>query len=452
MTRDCTPAFSPARRSLRTSPPPATRLIAHSIWANPECKLLPPLPSSCSKSIQHYGNRRISIRSKLINFARKAGRLSAAIQFYRHALQLSPDDHWSHHFLGLCALQNTLLEAAAGHLTASIALRPEFVWSYLARAVAFADLDDVPAALTDFETAERLQPGLYAICVNRGGVLLRQGRFEEDVRQFEQAAERDPKRPEPWLNLGEARRRMAAALQALGVRPGDQLALATDAASALEKELQEYAEGQLAESSRLVNAFVQFLNRLRRGDRSALATFAETIGLKQLTRSNKSPSKPDNAADQDLSAVWTAGTLDLVWGGMGGVMVDQLWTLGDALSSLWSAPPDANPVPAPAPDANEPGADNRDVNLRRTLPVPAAIPAPAPARPATDNPAAAIPPRTEQQPAAHLRGPSPSISAAAKTDPQAQVSQARSKTAVADQPEPRRAPRISEIWANTGST
>ena len=171
-------------------------------------------------------------------YERKAGRLENAVAAYRKALRRDADDFWSMHFLGICLYQQGEAVGAVSHLTACVAFRPDFVWTYLARALAFAELDDFDAAYADLATAEKREPDLYAIGVNRGGLLLKQNRLTEAVEQFERSAQLDESRYEPWLNLGIARREMAIAAETRRVPPEESRAIYQLAAQALEQAVQ----------------------------------------------------------------------------------------------------------------------------------------------------------------------------------------------------------------------
>jgi tetratricopeptide (TPR) repeat protein len=178
-------------------------------------------------------------------FERKAGRLDNAIAAYRQAMQLEPDDFWSAHFCGICLYQQGESVGAVAWLTQCVADRPEFVWTYLARSVAFASLGDFDLAYDDLATAEKLEPDLFAIGVNRGGLLLQQGRLKEAVEQFEQSAGLDQSRFEPLLNLGEARRRMAIAAETRGAPADETSALYREAALALERAVQRGGDARV---------------------------------------------------------------------------------------------------------------------------------------------------------------------------------------------------------------
>lgn len=178
-------------------------------------------------------------------YERKAGRLDTAIAAYRQAMQLDPGDFWSTHFRGICLYQQGEAVGAVAYLTECIDDRPEFVWTYLARAVAFASLGDFDLAYDDLDTAESIEPDLFAIGVNRGGLLLKQGRLNEAVIQFERSAEQDESRFEPWLNLGEARRRIAIAAEKRGAAVSETTPLYSEAAKALEEAVQRGGDARV---------------------------------------------------------------------------------------------------------------------------------------------------------------------------------------------------------------
>src|SRR5207302_6318849 len=71
-------------------------------------------------------------------------------------------------------------DRARGSLTVCLVQRPEFVWPYLLRGLAHAEMQAWVAAEADFHAAEKLlekepnEAARYALHVNRGGLHLRQ--------------------------------------------------------------------------------------------------------------------------------------------------------------------------------------------------------------------------------------------------------------------------------------
>ncbi|MBW3541712.1 MAG: tetratricopeptide repeat protein [Planctomycetes bacterium] len=152
---------------------------------------------------------------------RLLGRLDEALWFFQNALLKEPDHFWAMHFTGLCQLLREEPEAAVASFTACVSRKPEFVFNYLARGVAFAELDRFPEALADFDQALALDPEPMPIYLNRGATYLRradahaatqrpdeaQRDFDLALADFRRAASLEPQAADPHTNLGEAYRR-----------------------------------------------------------------------------------------------------------------------------------------------------------------------------------------------------------------------------------------------------
>ncbi|MBC7816781.1 MAG: tetratricopeptide repeat protein, partial [Planctomycetaceae bacterium] len=134
-------------------------------------------------------------------------------QHLQDALRVDPDDFWSLNLMGVCHLNQGQSAAAAANFTACIARRPQLVWPYLSRGIAFADLGQFENAQLDLARAEELSPRAYAVLLNRGFVFLLQKNFDAAKADFVAAAERRPDLAAPHLNLAEAFRRQADELE-----------------------------------------------------------------------------------------------------------------------------------------------------------------------------------------------------------------------------------------------
>jgi serine/threonine protein kinase/Tfp pilus assembly protein PilF len=124
------------------------------------------------------------------------------------SLQKKPDQFWSQYFLAVCHLQDTAnaktsAPLAIAHLTACLDRRPDFIWNYLLRGVAYGFAGNDNAAEADFQQATRLDPNEYALYVNRGGVRLNGDKLELAEQDLRRAVELAPDRHQAYLNLAE---------------------------------------------------------------------------------------------------------------------------------------------------------------------------------------------------------------------------------------------------------
>jgi tetratricopeptide (TPR) repeat protein/tRNA A-37 threonylcarbamoyl transferase component Bud32 len=135
------------------------------------------------------------------------GKPSEAARAFEDALHLQPDYFWAHYFLAVCLLQRQRPAEAKAHLTACLGRRPGFIWIYLLRGFAHAELREFEAAETDFERAVNLGPdsaALYGIHVNRGVLRIRQDRPEEAVVDFQKAIALRPEQYQAYADLAQA--------------------------------------------------------------------------------------------------------------------------------------------------------------------------------------------------------------------------------------------------------
>ncbi len=135
--------------------------------------------------------------------ARRTRQFSAAILHLQDALRVDPDDFWSLNLLGVCHQAHGESAAAAAHFTACIARRPNVVWPYLSRAIAFAGQKQFENAHRDFTRALELSPRNYEVHLNRGFVHRLQGHVDEAKNDFTTAAELRPDMAAPHVNIAE---------------------------------------------------------------------------------------------------------------------------------------------------------------------------------------------------------------------------------------------------------
>ena len=145
--------------------------------------------------------------------ARLLRKFPQAIRHLQDALRVDPDDFWSLNLMGICHLNQGQPDAAAANFTACIARRPNLVWPYLSRALAFADVGQFENAQLDLARAQEISPRAYAVLLNRGFVYLLQKNYDAAKADFVKAAELRPDLAAPRLNLAETCRLQADELE-----------------------------------------------------------------------------------------------------------------------------------------------------------------------------------------------------------------------------------------------
>ncbi len=135
-----------------------------------------------------------------------------ALSHYQDALRVDPDDYWSLNLMGLSHLLSGRHAAAAASYTACISRRPDFIWPYLTRAVAFGELKQFDNSYRDFERALELDPQSYAAYLNRGVVRVMDKNLPAARADFDKAAQLKPDFAAPHINLAEVAWRAGAEL------------------------------------------------------------------------------------------------------------------------------------------------------------------------------------------------------------------------------------------------
>lgn len=111
-------------------------------------------------------------------------RTEQAIARYREALALDPDHFWARLQLGRCYQSLGRFAEATEALGACIAIRPEAVWGYTARALALAQQGRYAEAEHDLNRAARLDPDDRTVRLHRGVVSWRQQRNDAALADF----------------------------------------------------------------------------------------------------------------------------------------------------------------------------------------------------------------------------------------------------------------------------
>jgi len=150
--------------------------------------------------------------------AYRRGNLKAAIAALRRALSIEPDDFWALYLLAVCHLKGHQPSEAQAALVACQSRRPKFVWTYLLRGFANAEMQEFELAEADFRHA--LSLGLsdeerFVLLVNRGVSRVRRGAAAEAVEDLTAAIALRPRQFLAYLNLAQAYRALRKTGQAL---------------------------------------------------------------------------------------------------------------------------------------------------------------------------------------------------------------------------------------------
>jgi eukaryotic-like serine/threonine-protein kinase len=95
------------------------------------------------------------------------GRYGDALPLLQNAAERDPQDFWSQLLLGLCYDGLSRDADARACYTTSIALWPDFPWTYFNRGLVYLRQNDLAHAISDFERVIRLRPDFAEVYMNR---------------------------------------------------------------------------------------------------------------------------------------------------------------------------------------------------------------------------------------------------------------------------------------------
>jgi len=130
----------------------------------------------------------------------------AAIEQFRKALAVAPDDARSYYNLGVALQAEGQPEAAIHHLQEAIRTDPEYAKAYVNLAVLLASRGDVEVAEAHLREALRIDPGLANAHSSLAKILVSQHKFPDAIRHYREALVADPQNAEVVNSLGVALR------------------------------------------------------------------------------------------------------------------------------------------------------------------------------------------------------------------------------------------------------
>lgn len=156
----------------------------------------------------------------------QAGRLDAAEQAYRQALELAPDHPEALHLMGLSAYRAGRLDTAIDCLRRATERTPSAPLYWFNFGVVTQRAGRFEEAVHAYQQALKLNPHYVEACINLGNALKEQGRIAEAVAAYRQALALNPSHADTHNNLGVALKEqgkphdaVAAYRQALSLAP-----------------------------------------------------------------------------------------------------------------------------------------------------------------------------------------------------------------------------------------
>jgi tetratricopeptide (TPR) repeat protein len=122
----------------------------------------------------------------------KAGKYGEAIDAWKKALELSPENDRANSNLGLLLVSNGRFDEAVPYLEKTLAANPDYPDGHSNLGVALAGAGKVDRAISEFEKALEIDPSSAEAHNNLGRSLIATGKFEQAVPHLRTAAELKP--------------------------------------------------------------------------------------------------------------------------------------------------------------------------------------------------------------------------------------------------------------------
>lgn len=159
------------------------------------------------------------------------GRIGEAIEHFKQALLLEPEDSGAHNDLGLALAKLGRVTEAVAQYEAALKARPNFSEAENNLGLALLSLNRPADAVAHLETALRLAPKLASLHFNLGKALEKAGRIDDAIIRYKQALQINPNESEACTNLGNIYNRMGRTSEAISwyetavsTNPGDAIA------------------------------------------------------------------------------------------------------------------------------------------------------------------------------------------------------------------------------------
>jgi serine/threonine protein kinase/tetratricopeptide (TPR) repeat protein len=141
-----------------------------------------------------------------------SGDVRRAIGEMNLCLQRDPQSLWGHYFKGVCCLRLGRAIEAVAEFSACTILAPNAAWCIHNLGQAYSEAGEPELALSSFDRALALEPGLSASYLGRATIFQRKGRYADALADLSSAAE-------GGISLAEVEYRKALVYLASGDRP-----------------------------------------------------------------------------------------------------------------------------------------------------------------------------------------------------------------------------------------
>lgn len=128
----------------------------------------------------------------------------AAIESYKQALKINPNDAKTHFNLGIAFGEKDDFAAAINSYKQALKIDPGYAVAYNNMGNALKDKGDLPQAIDSYKQALRIHPDSAELYNNLGNAQKDNGDLEQAIRSYEQALQINPRYAEAYNNMGTA--------------------------------------------------------------------------------------------------------------------------------------------------------------------------------------------------------------------------------------------------------
>jgi protein O-mannosyl-transferase len=147
-------------------------------------------------------------RGSLGHAYQKLGRLDEAVEQYKRAVAIYPDDYKAHYNLGVVYDQQGLADKAIQSYQRSIRINPAYPNARYNLGIIYQNLGEIDKAIIQFRKVTELDPADFQARNNLGVAYARQGKLGKAIAQWEKILEIDPDNSRVRENVLKARRMM----------------------------------------------------------------------------------------------------------------------------------------------------------------------------------------------------------------------------------------------------
>ena len=138
-----------------------------------------------------------------------------SIALYKHAIQVTSDNHIAHNNLGVFLAEQNRITNAIKHYGEAIRIKPNYAEAHYNIGIIFAEQNRITEAIKHYTEAIRIKPNYIKAHNNLGNTLIFQRKFSDAIQHYSCAITLDPDNAKAHNNLGVALMNIGKTVQAI---------------------------------------------------------------------------------------------------------------------------------------------------------------------------------------------------------------------------------------------